>query len=187
MASVPATEFIRIAATAAKRDNTTDDPRFRAPLVTRRARACTRSPTRWPAWPSARRRRAWYVAMGISLCLLGLLGLMVRYLFFTGVGVWDNNRPVCWAFDITNFVFWVGIGHAGTLISAILFLFRQNWRTSINRFAEAMTIFAVMLRRAVPRHPRRPAVAGVLAVPVSEPDGHLAEIPSARCCGTCSP
>ena len=69
---------------------------------------------------------------------------MVLYLFFTGVGVWNLNRPVCWAFDITNFVFWVGIGHAGTLISAILFLFRQKWRTSINRFAEAMTIFAVM-------------------------------------------
>ena len=75
---------------------------------------------------------------------LGVLGLMVLYLFFTGVGVWNLNRPVCWAFDITNFVFWVGIGHAGTLISAILFLFRQKWRTSINRFAEAMTIFAVM-------------------------------------------
>jgi hypothetical protein len=61
-----------------------------------------------------------------------------------GVGVWGLNNPVGWAFDITNFVFWVGIGHAGTLISAILFLFRQKWRTSINRFAEAMTIFAVM-------------------------------------------
>ncbi|MEI8019320.1 MAG: NrfD/PsrC family molybdoenzyme membrane anchor subunit, partial [Schlesneria sp.] len=63
---------------------------------------------------------------------------------FTGVGVWGNNAPVFWAWDIVNFVFWVGIGHAGTLISAILFLFRQNWRTSINRFAEAMTIFAVV-------------------------------------------
>ena len=82
--------------------------------------------------------------MGISVLALGVLGLMVLYLFFTGVGVWNLNRPVCWAFDITNFVFWVGIGHAGTLISAILFLFRQKWRTSINRFAEAMTIFAVM-------------------------------------------
>ena len=82
--------------------------------------------------------------MAFSLVLLGTLGLMVLYLFVTGVGVWNLNRPVCWAFDITNFVFWVGIGHAGTLISAILFLFRQKWRTSINRFAEAMTIFAVM-------------------------------------------
>jgi molybdopterin-containing oxidoreductase family membrane subunit len=61
----------------------------------------------------------------------------------TGVGVWGNNQPVGWGWDITNFVFWIGIGHAGTLISAILFLFRQKWRTSINRFAEAMTLFAV--------------------------------------------
>ena len=71
--------------------------------------------------------------------LFGLIG----YLIATGVGVWGNNAPVFWAWPIVNFVFWVGIGHAGTLISAILFLFRQNWRTSINRFAEAMTIFAV--------------------------------------------
>ncbi|MDD4788633.1 MAG: polysulfide reductase NrfD, partial [Pirellulales bacterium] len=70
--------------------------------------------------------------------------LAIGYLFLRGVGVWGNNIPVAWAWDIVNFVFWVGIGHAGTLISAILFLFRQNWRTSINRFAEAMTIFAVM-------------------------------------------
>jgi Ni/Fe-hydrogenase subunit HybB-like protein len=68
----------------------------------------------------------------------------VSYLLLTGVGVWGLNRSVGWAFDITNFVFWVGIGHAGTLISAILFLFRQKWRTSVNRSAEAMTIFAVI-------------------------------------------
>ena len=66
------------------------------------------------------------------------------YLIVTGVGVWGNNSPVFWGWPIVNFVFWVGIGHAGTLISAILFLFRQQWRTSINRMAEAMTIFAVM-------------------------------------------
>jgi len=68
----------------------------------------------------------------------------LAYLFWEGVGVWGNNQPVAWGWPIVNFVFWVGIGHAGTLISAVLFLFRQNWRTSINRFAEAMTIFAVM-------------------------------------------
>ena len=73
-----------------------------------------------------------------------MLGFCVLYLIFTGVGVWGLNTPIAWAYDITNFVFWVGIGHAGTLISAILFLFRQKWRTSINRFAEAMTIFAVI-------------------------------------------
>jgi molybdopterin-containing oxidoreductase family membrane subunit len=69
---------------------------------------------------------------------------MVIYLMSTGVGVWGLMIPVAWAWDITNFVFWIGIGHAGTLISAILFLLRQKWRTSINRAAEAMTIFAVM-------------------------------------------
>ena len=87
---------------------------------------------------------AWYIMFGISMLLVMNLGFVVHYLIFTGVGVWGLNNPVMWAFDITNFVFWVGIGHAGTLISAILFLFRQKWRTGINRFAEAMTIFAVI-------------------------------------------
>ena len=85
----------------------------------------------------------WYVAMAVSLSLLSLLIVTVGYLLTTGVGVWGNNNTVSWGFPIVNFVFWVGIGHAGTLISAILFLLRQNWRTGINRFAEAMTIFAV--------------------------------------------
>ncbi len=76
--------------------------------------------------------------------LLSLLVVTLIYLFTTGVGVWGNNNTVSWGFPIINFVFWVGIGHAGTLISAILFLLRQNWRTGINRFAEAMTIFAVI-------------------------------------------
>ena len=69
---------------------------------------------------------------------------LVNHLVSTGVGVWGLNNPVGWGWAIVNFVFWVGIGHAGTLISAILFLLRQKWRTSINRFAEAMTIFAVV-------------------------------------------
>jgi Ni/Fe-hydrogenase subunit HybB-like protein len=86
----------------------------------------------------------WYLCLLFSLGLLSLLGISVAYLFWEGIGIWGNNNPVAWAWDITNFVFWVGIGHAGTLISAVLFLFRQKWRTSINRFAEAMTIFAVM-------------------------------------------
>ena len=88
--------------------------------------------------------KAWWAAFAVSLSMLGLLGVSVSWLFWKGTGVWGLNNPVGWAWDITNFVFWVGIGHAGTLISAILFLFRQKWRTSINRFAEAMTIFAVM-------------------------------------------
>lgn len=87
--------------------------------------------------------RAWYIAFAVSLSLLSLFAVTILYLLVTGVGVWGNNNTVSWGFPIINFVFWVGIGHAGTLISAILFLLRQNWRTGINRFAEAMTIFAV--------------------------------------------
>ena len=88
--------------------------------------------------------RAWYVAFAFTSGLTGVLFLMIGYLFIKGVGVWGLNNPVGWGWAIVNFVFWVGIGHAGTLISAILFLLRQKWRTSINRFAEAMTIFAVI-------------------------------------------
>ena len=97
------------------------------------------------AAPLARRASVlWWLAFLPALGLLGLGVAAVSYLLITGVGVWGLNRSVGWAFDITNFVFWVGIGHAGTLISAILFLFRQKWRTSVNRSAEAMTIFAVI-------------------------------------------
>ncbi len=88
--------------------------------------------------------RGWWIMFLAAVSFTGVLGLAIGYLFFRGVGVWGNNSPVGWAWDITNFVWWVGIGHAGTLISAVLFLFRQKWRTSINRFAEAMTIFAVI-------------------------------------------
>ena len=75
--------------------------------------------------------------------LLGLLGVTVTYLLLRGVGIWGIEIPVAWGFAIINFVWWIGIGHAGTLISAILLLFKQTWRNSINRFAEAMTLFAV--------------------------------------------
>ncbi len=85
----------------------------------------------------------WYIAFAISLCLLALFGVMIVYLLLAGTGVWGINIPVGWGFAIVNLVFWIGIGHAGTLISAILFLFRQRWRTAVNRAAEAMTIFAV--------------------------------------------
>ena len=88
--------------------------------------------------------KGWYLMFGAAIALLLNLGAMIGYLIFTGVGVWGNNSPVGWGWPIVNFVFWIGIGHAGTLISAILFLFRQKWRTSINRASEAMTIFAVM-------------------------------------------
>ncbi len=89
-------------------------------------------------------KMGWILLFGLSASILMMLLGTVGYLLFEGIGIWGNNQPVSWAFDIVNFVFWVGIGHAGTLISAILFLFRQKWRTSINRFAEAMTIFAVI-------------------------------------------
>src|ERR1035437_5617174 len=85
----------------------------------------------------------YWITLGVTGSIVLLLGAMLTYLVSTGIGVWGNNRPIGWAWDITNFVFWIGIGHAGTLISAILFLFRQKWRTSINRSAEAMTLFAV--------------------------------------------
>ena len=89
--------------------------------------------------------------------------------------------PVGWGFDIINFVWWIGIGHAGTLISAILLLLRQQWRTSINRFAEAMTLFAVACAGLLPALPHRPALAGrLLAVPVPEHDGPLAATSAAR-------
>src|SRR5690554_3305961 len=88
--------------------------------------------------------KAWYLAMIASNALLMVLLGSIGYLIWEGIGIWGLNNPVGWGWAIINFVWWVGIGHAGTLISAILFLFRQDWRTAINRFAEAMTIFAVM-------------------------------------------
>ncbi|HEY4138029.1 MAG TPA: NrfD/PsrC family molybdoenzyme membrane anchor subunit, partial [Casimicrobiaceae bacterium] len=86
----------------------------------------------------------------ISAALTLLFLVAISYLFATGVGIWGINQPVAWAFTLTNFVWWVGIGHAGTFISAFLLLLRQHWRTSINRFAEAMTIFAVAMAGLMP-------------------------------------
>jgi molybdopterin-containing oxidoreductase family membrane subunit len=104
--------------------------------------------------------RGWYVVLAISLAALGIFGVAIAWLFWEGVGIWGNNIPVGWGFPIVNFVFWVGIGHAGTLISAVLFLLRQRWRTSINRAAEAMTIFAVMCALVFPGiHVGRPWLA----------------------------
>ena len=94
--------------------------------------------------------KGWWIFFIPSLGLLSLLGVCVAWLFWEGIGIWGLNNPVGWGYAIVNFVFWVGIGHAGTLISAILFLFRQKWRTSINRAAEAMTIFAVMCALVFP-------------------------------------
>jgi len=94
--------------------------------------------------------RAWLLSFAIASTVMSLLLVMIAYLFWNGVGVWGLNNPVSWGYAIVNFVFWVGIGHAGTLISAILFLFRQRWRTAINRTAEAMTIFAVICALVFP-------------------------------------
>lgn len=140
-------------------DNTVDDPRRRAPLVTggldfagvtdNVARVATAKPTLF--W--------WIGFLWLSCMAMGFF-TFIGYLVVTGVGIWGNNQPMAWGFPIINFVFWVGIGHAGTLISAVLFLFRQNWRTSINRFAEAMTIFAVVCAGIFPAiHVGRPWLA----------------------------
>ena len=128
-------------------ENCFEDPTRRAPLVTGAEQSLTsitdticapvETPLKeTPIW--------WIVAFLTSAGIMSLLGICLGYLFLVGTGTWGLNNPVNWGWAIVNFVFWVGIGHAGTLISAILFLFRQKWRTGINRSAEAMTIFAVI-------------------------------------------
>lgn len=107
--------------------------------------------------------RAWWIAFSVSSTALLIGAIALGFTFYYGIGMWGNNQPVGWAFGIINFVFWIGIGHAGTLISAILYLFRQKWRTGIARFAEAMTIFAVMTAGIFPIiHTGRPWLAGYL-------------------------
>jgi Ni/Fe-hydrogenase subunit HybB-like protein len=106
------------------------------------------------------------LALGLTVTMLMIGAASLGWTFYKGIGVWGNNNPVGWAFDIVNFVFWIGIGHAGTLISAILFLFRQRWRNGIARFAEAMTIFAVLTALIFPIiHTGRPWVAAVYLLP----------------------
>ncbi|HSD10811.1 MAG TPA: NrfD/PsrC family molybdoenzyme membrane anchor subunit [Candidatus Binatia bacterium] len=101
--------------------------------------------------------RGWYFGFAIAFSITMMLFYSLGYLVVMGVGIWGENIPVGWAFDILNFVWWIGIGHAGTLISAILLLLRQSWRTSINRFAEAMTLFAVACAGIYPAmHTGRP-------------------------------
>src|SRR4051794_36386356 len=92
----------------------------------------------------------WIAGFAFCSALTVLFVAAIAYLFYKGVGIWGVDIPVAWAFAITNFVWWVGIGHAGTFISAFLLLLRQKWRTSINRFAEAMTIFAVAMAGIMP-------------------------------------
>jgi molybdopterin-containing oxidoreductase family membrane subunit len=92
---------------------------------------------------SRRTSRGWWIGFAITFALVMVLQMALAYLLVRGVGIWGINMPVAWGFAIVNFVWWIGIGHAGTLISAILLLLKQRWRNSINRFAEAMTLFAV--------------------------------------------
>src|SRR5579871_1591001 len=108
----------------------------------------------------------WMIIFAIGATLVGMLTTAVAYLLVKGVGIWGINIPIGWGFAIVNFVWWIGIGHAGTLISAILLLFKQGWRTSINRFAEAMTIFAVMQAGLFPLiHTGRPWIAAYWLFP----------------------
>jgi len=102
----------------------------------------------------------WWLLALAGFGVLQLMMLTITFLLYKGIGIWGVNQPVGWGFDIINFVWWIGIGHAGTLISAILLLMRQQWRNSINRFAEAMTLFAVMCAGMYPLlHTGRPWVA----------------------------
>ena len=109
---------------------------------------------------SKRTPLGWVFGFLIGFALLNGLMIALGWLLLNGVGIWGTNIPVGWAFPIVNFVWWIGIGHAGTLISAILLLFKQDWRTSINRFAEAMTLFAVLCAALFPLvHTGRPWLA----------------------------
>jgi molybdopterin-containing oxidoreductase family membrane subunit len=109
---------------------------------------------------SGRQPLSWVIVVSISFMLVGMLGMAITWLLIKGTGIWGINIPVGWGFAIVNFVWWIGIGHAGTLISAILLLLKQTWRTSINRFAEAMTLFAVSCAGIFPLfHTGRPWLA----------------------------
>jgi Ni/Fe-hydrogenase subunit HybB-like protein len=126
-----------------------DTPGVRPPLVLNNRTfgeitdiICGYTENKPPAW--------WYFAAAVTGGLALLMGGLILYLVITGIGVWGLTNQVDWAWDITNFVFWIGIGHAGTLISAILCLLKQKWRTAVNRSAEAMTIFAVICAATFP-------------------------------------
>jgi Ni/Fe-hydrogenase subunit HybB-like protein len=124
-----------------------------------KAREAFRQITTDVAWiaESPKPHKLWLVALAISIIMFAGGIYSIYVVVMTGIGVWGNSNMVCWAWDITNFVWWIGIGHAGTLISAVLYLTRQQWRTSINRAAEAMTIFAVMAAGLFPLlHTGRP-------------------------------
>jgi len=116
---------------------------------------------------------AWKIGFSLSIVFLGIFVASLFYTLWTGIGVWNINKSVMWGWDITNFVFWVGIGHAGTLISAVLLLFRQKWRMSINRSAEAMTIFAVICAAMFPVFHMGRVWVGYWALPLPHAFGSL--------------
>ncbi len=114
----------------------------------------------------------WLIAISITGAFALLFLFSFGYTVFTGIGTWGNNNPVGWGWAITNFVFWIGIGHAGTLISAILYLLRQRWRTGIARCAEAMTVFAVFCALQFPLiHTGRPWLAWYWLLPLPNANG----------------
>ncbi|MBI5609091.1 MAG: polysulfide reductase NrfD, partial [Deltaproteobacteria bacterium] len=118
--------------------------------------------------------KMWWGTFAVTMTMLIVGFGAIGWQIFEGIGTWGLNKTIGWGFDITNFVFWVGIGHAGTLISAILFLFRQKWRTSINRSAEAMTLFAVMCAALFPLiHMGRPWFGALWFVPAPNFRGPL--------------
>jgi molybdopterin-containing oxidoreductase family membrane subunit len=125
------------------------DPLETSPVLVGRPddRALTESLLRPVLGPT---KKGWLALLGVLSIGMAFWMLSLYLTVTVGIGVWGNNIPVAWAYDITNFVWWIGIGHAGTLISAILLLFQQKWRTSINRFAEAMTLFAVAMAGMYP-------------------------------------
>ena len=127
----------------------TEKPLTRVPLVLNR-RSYGWVTERISGAVENRAPRWWWVAFAVTSAIAAFGLFCLGYQISTGVGTWGLNHPVGWAWDITNFVFWIGIGHAGTLISAILYLLRQKWRTSINRSAEAMTLFAVICAAIFP-------------------------------------
>ncbi len=116
---------------------------------------------------------SWKIGFSLSIVFLGIFVASLFYTLWTGIGVWNINKSVMWGWDITNFVFWGGIGHAGTLISAVLLLFRQKWRMSINRSAEAMTIFAVVCAAMFPVFHMGRVWVGYWALPLPNGFGSL--------------
>ncbi|MSP57255.1 MAG: hydrogenase [Flavobacteriaceae bacterium] len=117
--------------------------------------------------------KSWKIGFTLSVIFLGVFGISLLNTLWNGIGVWNINKSVMWGWDITNFVFWIGIGHAGTLISAVLLLFRQKWRMSINRSAEAMTIFAVICAAMFPVFHMGRVWVGYWALPLPNAFGSL--------------